>query len=85
MKNQSSLPVLKVDYSVILPDNEQWQNRFEIESESSNRVYVISQNKKKRHWGCSCPAWRIHRKCKHLTSLNLPLFEKPYEVEIQSR
>ncbi len=83
--NKQSLPVLRVDSSVVLPDNKQWTNRFEIKAETSNRMYVDSQNKKKRHWGCSCPAWRIHRKCKHLTALNLPLFEKPFEVKLQLR
>ena len=63
-----------------LSDGKQWQNRFEIHSETSDRVYTISQNKKKRHWGCSCPAWRRWRKCKHLTTLGLPCLEKPYEV-----
>ena len=39
-----------------LPDNEQWENRFEIRSASSDRLYVVAQHKTKRHWACSCPA-----------------------------
>lgn len=78
----SNLPTLKIDSSVVLPDNEQWQNRFEIKSESSNRIYVIAQHKKKRYFGCSCPAWRTRRKCKHLEALKLPAFEKPYEIKL---
>jgi len=62
-----------------LPDNDQWTNRFEVKSESSDRVYIIAQNKKKGHWGCSCPAWRTRRKCKHLRSLGLPELEQPSE------
>jgi hypothetical protein len=62
-----------------LPDSDQWINRFEIRSESSNRVYVIAQNKRKRHWACSCPGWKSHRKCKHLAALGLPAYERPYE------
>jgi hypothetical protein len=58
-----------------LPDNDSWTNRFEIKSESSNRVYIVSQNKSSGEWGCSCPGWRIMRngvrKCKHLSSLGL--------------
>lgn len=54
-----------------LPDNDQWTNRFEIESESSDRIYIVSQNKKTYEWGCSCPGWRTRRKCKHLAVLNL--------------
>lgn len=41
--------VIRIESSVALPDNDQWENRFEIYSESSNRVYVISQNKKGRY------------------------------------
>ena len=28
-----------------LPDNDQWTNRFEIRSETSDRIYIIAQNK----------------------------------------
>jgi hypothetical protein len=66
-----------------LPDNGQWQNRFEVRSETSDRIYVIAQNKDKRHWACSCPAWRVHRKCKHLAALALPAYERPYEVLVK--
>jgi len=52
----NNLPVLRVPQSVQLHDNDQWQNRFQIHSETSNRVYVVAQHKQKRHWGCSCPA-----------------------------
>jgi len=54
-----------------LPDNDQWTNRFEIESESSDRIYIVAQNKNTGVWGCSCPAWRTRRYCKHLRTLNL--------------
>lgn len=63
-----------------LPDNAEWTNRFEIKSESSDRLYVVSQNKQKRHWACSCPAWRTRRACKHLKVLQLPAGERPHEV-----
>lgn len=49
-----------------LPDNDQWQNRFEIKSASSNRIYIVAQNKQSGHWGCSCPGYLSNRKCKHL-------------------
>ena len=45
------------------------ENRIEIKSETSNRLYVVAQNKKTNNWGCSCPGWIIHRKCKHLFAL----------------
>ena len=75
-----SLPTLYIRPSDKLPDSDQWVNRFEIRSESSNRVYIVSQNREKRHWACSCPGWKIHRKCKHLRTLALPAYERPHEV-----
>jgi hypothetical protein len=57
-----------------------WINRTEIRSETSDRIYVVSQHASKRHWGCSCPGWRRHRKCKHLERLGLPGDEEPFEV-----
>ena len=63
-----------------LPDNDQWTNRFNVNSESSNRIYVVSQHKKNRHWGCSCPGWRTRRKCKHLREIGLPAQEVPHEI-----
>ena len=68
-----------------LPPNKQWENRFEIRSETSGRVYIVSQNIEKRHWGCSCPAWRIHRRCKHLQALRLPGGCQPHEVIVEKQ
>lgn len=55
--------------SELLPDNERWTNRFQIESSSSNRKYIIAQQREDGVWGCSCPGWTHHRKCKHLTDV----------------
>lgn len=74
--------ILKVSKSQLLPPNAQWKNRIEVKSSSSNRKYVVSQNKAKKHWGCSCPGWCNRRKCKHLTALGLPHFEKPMNVKV---
>jgi hypothetical protein len=63
-----------------MAENGAWIHRTEIKSETSNRVYVVSQHAAKRHWGCSCPGWRAHRTCKHLTRLGLPGGEVPFEV-----
>lgn len=76
-------PTIYIHRDVKLADNAQWTNRFEITSESSDRVYVVSQNKDRRHWGCSCPAWRTRRACKHLDALGLPGYERPHEAKIQ--
>ena len=81
-KQRESLITLPVAKNDVLPDNEQWTNRFEIRSETSNRVYIIAQHKKHRHWGCSCPGWRTKRNCKHLNALALPAHEKPFEVKL---
>lgn len=62
----NALTVKKPAGSIALPDNDQWTNRFEIRSESSNRVYIVAQNKKTGNWGCSCPGYLSKRKCKHL-------------------
>ena len=39
-----NLPVLYLpkNNAIRLPDNQQWQKRFEIQSEASDRVYVIA-------------------------------------------
>jgi hypothetical protein len=60
--------ITRPKHSIALPDNGQWTNRFEIRSESSNRVYVVAQNKETGKWGCSCPGYCSKRKCKHLIS-----------------
>lgn len=77
-----NLPQLRISEEVMLEDNSQWTNRFKIRSESSGDIYIVSQNKAKRHWACSCRGWIIHRKCKHLAALGLPSHEKAYEVKI---
>ncbi len=80
----SNLPTLyRPAGSVTLPDNAQWENRFEVRSASSDRVYIVSQHKTKRHWGCSCPGWKAHRNCKHLIAVGLPIYEEPHEVKLR--
>ena len=83
MSNTKNKITVNIPFSAVkLPDNDQWENRMEFCSESSNRVYVVAQNKKKRHFGCSCPGWRIHRNCKHLKAVGLPSHEQPIEVNL---
>lgn len=55
--------------STLLDDNAQWTNRFQVPSRSSGSLYVIAQQRTDGQWGCSCPGWRHHRKCKHLTDV----------------
>lgn len=81
VSQSANLPALrKPPGSIALPDNSQYTNRFEIRSESSDRIYIIAQNIKKRSWSCGCPGWKRFRHCKHLDNLGLPGHEKPYEV-----
>lgn len=81
--NDNNLPTLHIPKgTVMLPDVDQWQFRFPVRSETSERLYIISQNKKKGHWGCSCPGYRIYRSCKHLTAVGLPGHEQPFEPRI---
>jgi hypothetical protein len=65
---------------MILPDNDKWRFRFEIQSESSDRIYIIAQHKDKKHWGCSCMGWKRFRHCKHLSAIGIPGDEQPFEV-----
>jgi hypothetical protein len=51
--------------------SEQWQNRIEIKSESSSRVYIVAQKVTDGTWACSCPGWKAHRNCKHLKTMGL--------------
>lgn len=55
--------------STLLPDNPQWTNRFQIKSGSSDRLYIIAQQRTDGVWGCSCPGWRHHRRCKHVADV----------------
>jgi hypothetical protein len=79
-----TLPALHVKKEEVLPDNKQWTNRFQIRSETSDRIYIIAQNKKKRHFACSCPAFRTRRFCKHLSALSLPAYEQPHEIDFKT-
>lgn len=82
-KKPQNLPVIYKPASELLPDNDQWTNRFKVKSASSNRMYTIAQNKKKRHFACDCPGWKRHRKCKHLEHLALPNYEQAHEIELK--
>jgi len=65
-----------------LPDNDQWKNRFEIKSSSSNRLYIVAQNKKIGTWGCSCMGWIRYKHCRHLKELQ-PLLEEINKEELK--
>jgi hypothetical protein len=66
--------------SALLADNAAYTNRFDIRSESSNRLYTVAQSKSGRWWSCSCPGWIRYRNCKHLRALGLPGHNQPHEA-----
>jgi hypothetical protein len=80
----TTIPILRVPLTALLPDRADWTNRFGICSSPSDRGHVIAQNKSGRYWGCSCQSWSRHRTCGHLTALRLPSFEKAYEVALRA-
>lgn len=80
--NNENQVVVRINSDVALPDKNEWINRFEIKSATSNRVYVVAQHKTKRHWGCSCPGWITQRHCKHLRAIGLPANEKAFEPKV---
>jgi hypothetical protein len=60
------------------------KHRFEVNSESSDRVYVVSQRKSTGAWECGCRGWIRHRHCKHLATLQ-PLLEQIAAKENESQ
>ena len=59
-----------------LPDSKTHRFRMNIRSESSNRLYVVSQriSNGSMQWECACMGWITRRKCKHLTTMT-PMLE----------
>jgi len=54
-----------------LPDGAQWINRFLFATSWSESTYIIAQSRPTKSWGCSCPAWKFRRACRHLLTLGL--------------
>jgi hypothetical protein len=52
--------------SRLLPDTDQWVNRFQVKSTSSSSLYTVAQRRSDMVWGCSCRGWTHYRHCKHL-------------------
>lgn len=67
----------------LLPDNDQYTNRFDFVSGSGNK-YRIAQSISGRWWSCSCPSWKFNqngkRLCKHMVELGIPGGYQPFEV-----
>lgn len=58
----------------VLPDEDRYKARFDIRSETSDRIYRISFDAAPGalYWKCSCPGYVRHGHCKHLEAMNLP-------------
>jgi hypothetical protein len=65
-----------------LPDTNTHINRFQIKSESSNRLYTVAQNRSGLWWSCGCPGWISRKNCKHLRALGLPGQHQPFEATL---
>ena len=74
---------LSIPRSQIVESNAEWENRFEVQSTTSNRHYVVSQHRQLRHWSCSCPGWKHNGHCKHLEQLALPQDGIPHNVNFE--
>lgn len=74
--------LISIPESDKLPDHKQWINRFIVRSRDSGTVYTISQHRDKRFWSCSCTGCVIHKNCKHLRALDLPVGQTPHECVI---
>lgn len=57
----------------VLPDDGRYLCRFDIRSESSDRIYRIAFDAANGagYWKCSCRGCIRHGQCKHLTAMGL--------------
>lgn len=63
--------------SSLMPDTGTHFNRFTVESQTSSKVYVVSQRRSSGGWECGCQGWTRWRHCKHLADILSRLAELP--------
>lgn len=73
---------LKQNGYLVLEDNRDWKNRFEVKSYSSGNKYTIAQRKSDDTWGCGCKGWISNRHCKHLKDIAPLLANMPKPKQI---
>jgi hypothetical protein len=71
--------------SGLMPDNDQWTNRFTVQSRTSNAVYVVAQRRSDAVWGCSCRGWIHYRHCRHLSDVLWRLARLAERVDVPTR
>jgi hypothetical protein len=61
--------------SSLMEDTDRYVNRFTVDSMSSSKVYIVSQQRHDGMWCCSCQGWITHHSrpnfkgCKHLNDI----------------
>ncbi len=67
---ENALAVIAQQFGVaLLPDEGGYRHRMHVKSETSSRLYVVSQRVSDGEWCCGCRGWISHRRCKHLQAM----------------
>lgn len=86
-KSDLALILQEFNEVTFLPDTESHRFRMEVPSSSSDRMYVVSQNKRGVHagrWECGCRGWITHRNCKHLKEM-LPALQQIAKLHLEDK
>jgi len=88
MKNGKAIENIKSELSnYVLEDTDTHHHRFHVCSESSDRLYLVSQAVSSGEWQCGCPDWIFrHGKqknylCKHLRAIH-PALKKIDQLQL---
>ena len=73
VKNEKSITAQLKEMGVVqLEDTDTHKHRMDIRSETTDKLYRVSQRMLKDgsvQWECSCPGWIFKRNCKHLEAM----------------
>lgn len=74
MPNALAIPEIKRHAVAVYEDTERYKCRFDVRSESSDKIYRISFDAAPGagYFSCSCPGGIRYGRCKHLDSMGLP-------------